>query len=480
MKPFSRIIFLLLALILSNPSAADGKKKWNVLFIMSDDLNCDLGSYGHPVVKSPHLDKLARSGVRFEHAYCQYPLCNPSRASMMTGRRPDTTGVLGNGNHFRKKLPDVATLPELFKKNGYYSARVGKIYHYGVPGQIGTSGMDDPQSWDEVINPSGHDRVIENKIINLVPTNRNIGGSLTWINDPDSTDKDQTDGKVATETIRLLEKNKDKPFFIACGFFRPHVPCIAPQKYFDMYSLKQIQLQQNVDEEIKDIPPAALRVRPPNHGIEETKLKEMKRAYYASVTFMDAQVGRVLNALERLGLAENTIVTFVGDHGWCLGEHGQWQKMLLFEEVARVPMIIYVPGEKGNGRSCSRPVELIDFYPTLAEYAGLTAPSGFEGKSLKPLLQNPKAEWDRPAFTQVSTGDRKGRSVRTERWRYTEWADGKAGTELYDHEKDPREYQNLANDPKYKDVIAKLSPLLRAQGPQADAEAPVKRKRKDQ
>ena len=434
----------------------------NVLFIAVDDLNTALGCYGHPLVRSPNIDRLAGRGVRFERAYCQYPLCNPSRSSFMTGRRPDTTGIYENTTHFRKNLPDVVTLPQLFQQHGYYAARVGKIFHYGVPAQIGTSGLDDPPSWNRVVNPRGRDRDDEGRVINLTP-DRQIGGALSYFVGRGS-DEEETDGKGAAEAIRLLEELKDRPFFLAVGFYRPHVPCTAPQKYFDMYPLDRIQLPKEPDH-LGSIPDAALTVKPPHYGVPEAKLKEMIQAYYASTTFMDAAVGRVLDALDRLKLADRTIVVLFGDHGWLLGEHGQWQKMSLFEESARAPLIIAAPRARGNGRSSPRTVELVDMYPTLAELCGLPAPPGLEGRSLRPLLDDPRARWDKPAITQVARGSGPterfmGRSVRTERWRYTEWDGGKKGAELYDHDADPHEYRNLAADPKHARTIQELKRLL--------------------
>lgn len=439
-------------------------RKPNLLFIVADDLNNALGCYGHPLVKSPNIDRLARRGARFERAYCQFPLCNPSRSSFMTGRRPDTTKVYDNSARFRQALGDVVTLPQHFKNQGYFVARVGKLYHYGVPGQIGTSGLDDEASWQEVINPRGRDKDDEADVINLTPRIANIGGALTLMV-AQGTDAEQTDGKLADEVIHLLEQKKGEPFFIAAGFYRPHVPCIAPQKYFDLYPLDQISLPADYATLSQDVPPVAFAVKPANYGVEESKLRQMVQAYYASVTFMDAQVGRVLDALERLNLADDTIVVFFGDHGWLLGEHGQWQKMSLFEESARVPLIITVPGAKG-GKVSGRTVELVDLYPTLADLCGLPASNGLEGRSLRPLLNNPRARWDKPAFTQVWRGQPPnrvtGRSVRTERWRYNEWDEGRQGAELYDHDRDPREQRNLAKDPKYAKTVAEMKRLLRS------------------
>lgn len=445
---------LSLAVLVSAAVAAEttaAPRKLNVLLILSDDLTAALGCYGHPVVQSPHIDRLARSGVRFDRAYCQYPLCNPSRASFMTGLRPETTGVRNNQVHFRKNVPDAVTVAQLFKNHGYFAARVGKVYHYGVPMEVGTDGMDDPASWDVAINPCGRDHTEdEDDLINYMPWHKSLGSALAWLA-AEGTDDDQTDGKVTLETIRLLEANRDRPFFIAAGFYRPHVPCIAPKKYFDLYPLEKIKLPDYPPEHMKDIPEAALWTKPLNHGVAPDDCRRFLRGYYACVSFVDAQVGRLLEAVERLGLADNTIVVFFGDHGWLLGEHGQWQKNSLFEESARVPFIIRAPGMKGNGQACPRTVELVDFYPTVADLAGLPAPKRLEGVSLRPLLEDPQREWSRPAYTEVfrrlEQPPFSGRSVRTERYRYTEWDQGKKGTQLYDHQTDPHELKNLANDP---------------------------------
>ncbi len=448
---------------LSGPTHADEsspKHKKNVLLIISDDLTCALGCYGHPLVKSPSIDSLAARGVRFEHAYCQFPLCNPSRCSFMTGRRPDTTRVYENGTNFRQNLPDVVTIPQHFMKAGYFAARVGKIYHYGVPAQIGTDGMDDGASWNKVVNPRGRDKDEEADVIQFTGKKGSLGASMGWLQTAGN-GEDHTDGKIATATINLLEENKDRPFFIACGFFRPHVPCVASENYFSLYPLEKIQLPVEPPEHIAAIPPIALTVKPLNYGLDAEKLRIFTRAYHASTSLMDAQAGRVLAALDRLKLADHTVVVFIADHGWALGNHGQWQKRLLFEESARVPMIIYDPAAKANGKTASRTVELIDLHPTLADLCGLPAPEGAQGHSLKALLDDPQTPWDHPAFTQVThEKDIMGRSVRTERWRYSEWDHGKQGRELYDHQTDPREFKNLANDPALSKTVAELSALL--------------------
>ncbi len=450
---------------LARAESAEPARRLNVLLIMSDDLNCRLGCYGDPLVKSPNIDRLAARGVRFDRAYCQYPLCNPSRASMLTGLRPDRTGVRENQTHFRKNFSDVVTLPELFRKHGYFTARVGKIFHYGVPTQIGTSGLDDPQSWNQVINPRGRDKDEEAKIFSLLPGK--FGGTLSWMA-AEGSDAEQTDGIGAGQMIRLLEQHREKPFFLAMGFYRPHTPYVAPKKYFDMYPLEKIPLPQVPADDWDDIPRPALNDLPEQRNLSDALKRQAIQAYFASITLMDAQVGRVLDALDRLSLTDKTVVVFVSDQGYHLGEHRLWQKMSLFEGVARSPLVFAAPGMKGNGRPTRALVELIDVYPTLADLCGLPAPTHLAGRSLRPQLENPDAPARKAALTQLQRGRGKrgplhGYSIRTDRWRYTEWDGGSTGVELYDHQTDPQEFHNLARDPAHAATVAELKQLLQAE-----------------
>lgn len=459
---------LCLAAVVALVSPAEAaERKLNVLFIAVDDMNNDLACYGHGLVKSPNIDRLARMGVKFDRAYCQFPLCSPSRSSLMTGLRPGTTRVFNLQYHFRTGLPDVVTLPQMFKNNGYYAARVGKIYHYGNPGDIGTSGLDDPPSWNHFVNPAGRDKtVLESDIINYTPR-RGLGSAMCFLSDKLGKDEEHTDGKVAVEGVKLLEQNANKPFFLAIGFYKPHTPYVAPAKYFDLYPMDAIQMPREPAEHLKNVPrPALASTAPlPYFGVTVDQARECKQAYYAAISFVDAQIGKLLDTMDRLKLWDNTVVVFWSDHGYHLGEHGLWMKQSLFEESARVPFIVIAPGARGNGKACARTVEFVDIYPTLAELCGLTPPSNLEGASLKPLLDDPSRPWNRPAFTQVQRGEFPGYSVRTERWRYTEWDDGQRGTQLYDHDADPHEYTNLVNDPKHAKVVDEMKALVKKNWP---------------
>lgn len=448
---------------------------------MSDDLNCDLGCYGHSLVKSPNIDKLAKQGVRFNNAYCQYPVCNPSRSSMLTSLYPLQTGVLNNGVRFRQRVPNAITLPQLFMRAGYFVARVGKIFHYGVPLQIGTDGLDDPASWHKVVNPKGIDRTKLDQVKTLVKGQ--YGGTLSWLNIP-SKDEEHTDGLGANAAIKLLEEHHpektQKPFFLAVGFYRPHTPYVAPSHYFDLYPRKNIQPVMEKEGDRDDIPVAALADRKHQRELTVAQRKEIIQAYYASTSLMDAQVGRLLDALDRLKLRDNTIVIFVSDHGYHLGAHGLWQKGDLFEGSCRVPMIIADPRGKNHGKSSNSVVEMIDIYPTVAELCALDRPKNTKGKSLVPILNNPKASvrdsaltvaWSRAGSMHKEVRGKKilGMSIRTPRYRYTEWGDdGQYGTELYDYQTDPEEFTNLVNSAEHRETLENMRQLMSAARKRSD------------
>ncbi len=464
-----RIMLLLLSALaaFSVPCEAADAARPNVLFIISDDLNNSLGCYGHPQVESPNIDRLAERGVRFERAYCQFPLCGPSRNSMLTGLYPNSTGILRNSQIFRQTIPNHQSMSHAFRMEGYFAGRIGKLYHYNVPKSVGTNGHDDPGSWELELNPAGCDRLLEEPDIFTLRPN-SFGGTLSWYASPRG-DLLHTDGMMATDAEWVLERcarDRDRPFFLAVGFYRPHTPYVAPKEYFEGYPEKQMPLVEGVAEDIKDLPPDALGSHKKEHELLTDTLRQQAiQAYFASISFMDAQVGRVLNALDRLDLADNTIVVFTSDHGYHLGEHGLWQKMSLFEQSARVPLIIAAPGQGKKGAVANTPVGLIDLYPTLTELCEVSAPENLQGQSLVPILKDPSELGRGWTLSQVTRGPRSkptfGFTLRTPRWRYTEWDQGKRGRELYDHQTDPLEQTNLAETPAQAERVAQLSKQLR-------------------
>ena len=481
---------LLLVAFPAPPASSQRKqpaKRFNVLFIISDDLRPELGAYGHSQIKTPNLDRLAARGVRFDRAYAQYPLCNPSRASLLTGLHPTQTGVMDNNKYFRAIRPNVVTLPQHFKNNGYASLRTGKIFHGGI---------DDAPSWTEGGEPI--DPGIVNRGSNAragVPTPTPRDSSR----DPDEAEglvpgqqppprsaeegerrrrasdrivvlegEGQTHGdyRVATRAIDYLERYKDKPFFLAVGFVKPHSPPTAPRKFFDLYDPKTVPLPPDFATR-PQAPPGFPELSIPRRNADlfigrdasPDEAREMIRAYWASTSFMDAQVGRVLDALERLGLRDNTVVVFWGDHGYHLGEKGKWSKAYsLYEVGTRVPLVVAVPGAKPA--ASARTVQLLDLYPTLAELCGLPRPSGVAGHSFAPLVKNSRASWPHPAYTVTTIQGHFGRAVRTERWRYAEWDEGRSGAMLFDHARDPRELKNLADDPAHAKTVQEMKKLL--------------------
>lgn len=470
--------FLLAALFIVSQTLAAVPSQ-NILFIAIDDLGNVLGRTRPTGLATPNLDRLHARGLFFERAYCQIPLCNPSRASVLTGLRPDTTQVYDLDRHFRDTLPNAITLPQLFRQSGGTAHRIGKIYHYDVPNGIGTNGLDDAPSWDTVLNPKGRDVTDAPLIVNPTPE-KPISAALSWLA-ADGTDAEQTDGMIARESARLLEtlSKQDQPFFLAIGFFRPHTPFVAPKTYFDAHPLSQIHLPTYALSERQNLPLAALphNCFTPGYDLPETTLRQALQAYHASVAFVDAQLGLLLDALDQNHLWPTTTVVLWSDHGYHLGEHGLWQKRTLFDESARAPLLIAAPQipETQHGKTCQRIVEFIDLFPTLCHLANLTPPPALEGTSLRPLLENPDAPWTRPAFTQILRLARTpetattsletlpqimGRAVTTERHRYIEWNGGDQGRELYDHQTDPQEQTNLATDPAHTQTIQHLRSLF--------------------
>jgi arylsulfatase A-like enzyme len=338
-------------------------------------------------------------------------------------------------------------MPELFKQNGYAVARIGKLYHYGVPAEIGTDGLDDNQSWGFVVNPAGRDKAEEHKVFSLVPGS--YGGTLSWLA-AEGADTEHTDGLIATAAVSLLEEYKDKPFFLAVGFFRPHTPYVAPKKYFEHYPTSGIKLPELSEADRKREPKLAYgSAKKDQEDISDDVRRQAIQAYWASIEFMDAQVGRVLKGLHDLGLEKNTIVVMTSDHGYHMYQHGLWQKMSLFENSAHVPLIIHAPQAQGNGQTTQSLAELVDIYPTLAELCSLTTPDYLDGKSQVPVLQDPTTSVRDIALTQVKRGQADGYSLRTAQYRYTLWDGGQQGDQLYDLQSDPEETTNLASQPEH-------------------------------
>ncbi|WP_066631204.1 sulfatase [Labilibacter marinus] len=441
---------------------AQNKDKPNVLFIIADDLNTALSGYGHPQCKTPQLDKLAQRGVSFKNMHCQHPLCGPSRASIMTGMYTYSTGVLLNAGLNREIKPEIITLSQAFKNNGYHAARVSKIFHMGIPYDIerGTAGADDPLSWDEAYNLKALEHNAKGELTNWSPKfdgHQKFNGLIA-----EGNDSDHVDGMAADKAIELLQKLKDRPFFLAVGMIRPHVPLVAPKKYFDLYNQHEMIVPVVPEDDLDDLPQIC-RNRNTNKkwGVTPESHKGLLEAYYASVSYMDAQVGRILDELDNLDIAKNTIIVFCSDHGYLLGEHHKFQKPHLFEETTRVPFIVHVPWmSTQNGKSTYKITELVDLYPTLTDLANIRAPKELQGNSLLPLLKNTASkQWKKQeAFT---TGRSGSASLRTDKWRITMWKHGDGGFELYDKQNDPGEFVNLADKPEYAQIKASLVKRLK-------------------
>lgn len=455
------LIPLIASTILCSSLSSAEDRQPNVLLLMADDLNTALSGFGHPQCKTPRLDELANRGVRFENMHCQYPVCGSSRASMMTGLYPYTNGMLGNSGNLRKNLPDVVTLSQLFRNNGYHAGRVSKIYHMGIPPEIlvGTADHDDPPSWDETFNIKALEQNAPGVRTEWSPADKS---SQTFTGVEATTgDLEHADGMAAEAAIEFLKRNKDKPFFLGCGFVRPHVPLVAPSSYFDLYDRDAMVAPVVPENDLDDVPQVIREYKANSrYGVTPELHKGLLEAYYASISYMDAQVGRVLDALDELGLRENTIVIFSSDHGYLLGQHNKFQKQHLFEESTRLPFILSVPWmADSHGKATQNITELVDLYPTIAELSGLTPPDDLQGQSLLPILEDPATkDWSKDmAFTISRNG---GESIRTYDWRFTHWGHGKKGEELYDLKNDPGEFTNLASDPAHAETLKMLKAKL--------------------
>jgi len=480
-----------LALLTSTDASAQTapskpSSKPNILFIAVDDLRPEFGAYGSKVVKTPNIDRLAARGLTFERAYCQQAVCSPSRTSLLTGARPDTTKVWDLVTHFRKAIPDVVTLPQHFKQNGYFVQGIGKIYHSGfddipswsVPWQTGKPlakpyALDQNQALQRKNNRAAVAKAkVQGKAqLKGVAKKGSRGPAFESADVPDNTYLDGAVAELAVDALKTL-KQKEEPFFLAVGFARPHLPFISPKRYWDLYDPSQIELAPNPHRaegspEFAVLDGGELRsyAHIPKGPIPDDLARTLKHGYYASISYMDAQLGKVLDELDRLKLSDNTLVVFWGDHGWKLGEHGAWCKHSNVELDTRVPLIVAAPGKTQPGTRSRALVEFVDIYPSLAEYAGLDRPAHLEGTSFLPVLESPNRTWKPAVFSQYPRAadgrQLMGYSMRTDRYRFTRWVERRNPTEtvaleLYDHEADPQENHNIANDPANKDLVARL------------------------
>jgi len=424
-------------------------KPYNVLFIAIDDLNDWIGCLGgHPDAKTPNLDRLAEMGVLFTNAHCSAPACNPSRASLMTGILPSTSGVYQNQDRWRDFLPDAVTLPQHFMANGYKAIGRGKIYH--------GNWQDSPGGWDEYISKGSDPPPLKTD-----PRYMNPISNIEW-GPVDGTEEDMDDYKVAVWAAEQLGKKSDDPFFLACGFYKPHLKWCVPAEYFDMFPPDKVALP-NIDEnDLDDIPPVGVDMaKPETHEkiVELDAWSDGVAAYLACGTFVDRQIGRVLDALETSPHRDNTIVVLWSDHGWHLGEKLHWKKFALWEEATHNILMMVVPGLTRAGSKCHRSVTMLDIYPTLIDLCRLSANNALQGVSLTPLLKDPNVEWSRPALT---THKRNNHSIRSHRWRYIRYNDGTE--ELYDHESDELEWNNLlwpeSPDPQHRQIADDLANWL--------------------
>lgn len=453
-------------------SGLAAERPLNVLFIAADDLRCDLGCYGHPLVKSPNLDRLAERGVMFRRAYCQQALCNPSRASLMTGRRPDQLGIWNLTTHFREVLPDVVTLPQHFQNHGYFTQNIGKIYH-----NWRTEIQGDPASWSvPAVMHFGTHGDDKPQASGPLPPNQASDIKCECRDVPDAAYYDGRIAELATEAIRERAE-AGKPFFLAVGFWKPHSPFNAPKRYWDMYARDEIDMPANPDWP-RDAPRIAWHnsreiLGTPARSLTPEAVREIRHGYLAAISYLDAQIGKVLAELDRQELTERTVIVFWSDHGYHLGEQTLWAKTSNFELDAHVPLMIAAPGMKANGSSTDALAELLDLYPTLIDICGLPVVNGLAGVSLQPVLRDAKqtvrsaaiTQHPRPAYYKNGEMEAMGYSLRNERFRYTEWRDPKTqqvlACELYDHDQDDQETINLAETDEYAETRRQLAEQLK-------------------
>ena len=458
-----------------SPGASVAKKNYNVLFIISDDLTATaLSCYGNTVCQTPNIDRLATQGTRFTRAYCQGTYCGPSRASFMSGYYPHATGVLGYTSP-RPAIGERATWAQHFKNAGYYTARVSKIYHMGVPGGIeeggdgrdqnGGDGSDDPASWTEKFNSPGPEwkapgvgETLEGNPDGKKPV---VGGNTFVVVEAEGGDLAHADGRTAAKAVELIEQHSGRPFFLAVGFVRPHVPFVAPKPYFAPFlPYEKLTLPPKVAGDWEDIPKAGINYKTSlNMRMDIRRQKKALGGYYACVAYMDAQVGKVLDALQKSGHADDTIVIFTSDHGYHLGEHDFWAKVSLRDESAMVPLIIRVPGKKPA--VCHSLTELLDLFPTVASLCGLEVPSRLQGRNIARVFDNPQHQLRETAFSVAPSS--KGFLLREDKWAYLQYnEDASGGIELFDTVNDPKQYTNLATKSEFAGVVNEFKAKLAA------------------
>ncbi|MFV0445053.1 MAG: sulfatase [Planctomycetaceae bacterium] len=422
-----------------------GAERPNVLFIAVDDLNHWVGHlHRNEQTRTPNIDRLARQGVTFTAANCAAPVCNPSRAALMSGLRPSTSGVYDNGQDWKLAIPEEQTLTTQFLNAGYNVYGAGKIYH----------SQDHRESeWTEYFSKDGGSGLK----LDASASGDGVGGiKFGPLANPD---EDLPDYKVTTYALEQLNRNHDKPFFLAVGYVKPHMPFSVPKKYFDKFPLDRIELPPTKPGDLDDIPAAGVAMAKPNGDhkqiLESGRWKDALQAYLATINFMDGQLGRLLDGFEQSTYRDNTIIVFWSDHGWHLGEKEHWRKFALWEEAARTVFIWKVPGVTQPNQRCDRPVDFMSIYPTLCDLCGVEMPAHVEGSNIRPLLVNPQATWEVPALT---TFHQNNHSFRSEQWRYIRYADG--SEELYNHDNDPYEWSNVAGDPNYASVKTELQKFI--------------------